>query len=98
MPLVQVEPAPGVWDPSKDEGHVLVTNVGVLDATLELGEPVAGVVWAHLQTRSCKSCGSQETEAVLVAEMSPGEPVECSFECGACKTPADKVQCCGWVD
>ena len=61
----QVEPAPGVWDSSKDEGHILATNVGLLDVTLELGDPVAGVVWAHLQTRSCKVCGSRGRKQCL---------------------------------
>ena len=37
----RVEPAPGIWDAAAEEGHVLVSNMGILDITLELGDPVA---------------------------------------------------------
>jgi len=71
--------------------------VGVLDVHLESGDPVAGVVWAHVQTRKCTVCGSQETEAVPISELAIGEPEVCPMECAACKSTVDKVWCQGWV-
>ena len=70
-----VEPAPGPWDPVEMDGTLLVVNSGDEDQSLSLGDPVAGLFAAAVQTRQCPECKYTETECVLEDELAPDEPL-----------------------
>ena len=61
-----VEAVPGIWDTNGQTGLVLVTNLSEVDAIVQKGAIVAGIVAVVAQTRACETCSVMDTDAWLV--------------------------------
>ena len=97
MPLANsdIEPVPGTWGHDVDESIILVTNLGQEDKEIQFGAPVAGLHCAAIQTRVCGTCGAQDHDAILCAEMIKDEPAWCPMPCEACG--GEVTTCAAWI-
>jgi ribosomal protein L40E len=67
-----VEVVPGLWQTGSVEGLVFVGNATDFDQSLEKGDRVGMVARAAVQTRVCRSCGAEDSDAWVVPPGATG--------------------------
>ena len=77
-----MEVVPGLWPTGAKEHTVLVVNTGVFDTAVTKGEVVGVVGPVRAQTRVCKDCGAEDTDAWEYHRDDSEGP-----SCATCKTP-----------
>ena len=77
-----MEVVPGLWPTGATDRTVFVVNTGVVDTAVTKGEVVGVDGPVRAQTRTCKDCGAEDTDAWEYHRDDSEGP-----SCATCKTP-----------
>ena len=76
-----LEAAPGLWETGAAEGMICLSNLDMIEHSVEAGEVVAVVSAANVRASKCYSCGTLDTDAWF--EDEEDEPIQ-SSRCRIC--------------